>query len=174
MSSEMETDQHVLNLEEEDDYIDMQKAECIKYEGKIENLWEDDKYGHFTIRAYMNLPIMNKTETIPWTLSKIQFSWSSKYIRKNEDFCKFVKRIKERDVYHYDVIRKFCFENIEMSFHKSRDIIRIWRCDSNPFSENDYLINDEFIQVLEMMRDWMLKNTEMYQKSPAPTVLVLA
>jgi hypothetical protein len=146
-----------------EEYINIDILDNIFYEGKIEKLWEEDKYEHFSLITYLNLSVIGKEEKIKWLISKIQFSWSEKYIRKNQQFIDFIKKIKERKIYKYDNIRKFCFENIEISFHSKRDVINIWRCDTNPFSENYYEINDQLISSLEMMCDWLLRNAKLYE-----------
>jgi len=165
-------------LPENEEYVIMDNLDNLQYEGEVKHLWKEDKYGHFHIHTYMKLPIVKNQDTPTGTFEKykistIQFSWNDRLIRKNEQFTDFVKKLKERNIYQYDNIRKWCTENIEISFQSKKDSIIIWRCDCNPFMENHYLITDELIKVLEDMRDWMLKNTETFNKTPKPMVLFI-
>jgi len=168
-----------LSIEEADaEYVIMDNLDHLQYEGEVRHLWKEDKYGHFYINTYIKLPIVKNEDISTGTFEKykistVQFSWNEKLIRKNDQLSDFIKKLEQRIVYKIDNIRKWCTDNIEISFQSNKDSITIWRCDSNPFIENHYVITDELIQVLKNMRDWMLKNTETYNKSPKPMVLVI-
>ena len=166
----------------------------LRYECNEVFLFKEDKYSKFCIYSYLitgseesisqekelsedekldlelgELKEINKNKHL---LTKIEILWSDKYIRSEKSFNDFVQKVKfhkERDI---DTIRKFSTESIEIIFHKRSEQIQFWSCSGNPFIEIYFSINEELIEILTKMKEWITKNKEIHEKNP-PRTLVL-